>query len=214
VLEERSLPSVVNWTGTAGNFDWDTAANWDSRAVPGATDDVVISQSGITVTHAANVGESINSLSSQANLNWQAGSFTAAGQVVFDGDSASIAGAYQAGSTVELNHAQVSLSGPVTALGATSLDYGCGVHLQPATPQTLTLRYTSGRDHAGNFNESINSLSSQANINWQNGSLALASNSSVSGAFNNAGAITIHGNTLALNGRAPIPAASLSLAAP
>ena len=72
LLEDRTLPSTVNWINPAGG-DWDTAGNWqDSLGVnrlPGAADDVVISQSGITVSHAAGVTDSVNSLTSQAAIS-------------------------------------------------------------------------------------------------------------------------------------------------
>lgn len=67
-LEDRVLPSTVSWvSGTSGG--WTTAANWSTGAVPGAGDDVVISQSdAVTVTLAAST--SIHSLSlTGATLN-------------------------------------------------------------------------------------------------------------------------------------------------
>src|SRR6516165_8555205 len=59
-LETRLAPATVSWISATGG-DWDTASNWSGGAVPGATDDVVINQSGITVTHATGTIDSINS---------------------------------------------------------------------------------------------------------------------------------------------------------
>jgi len=74
-LEDRAAPAVVNWTGAAGDFNRETPGNWDSGTVPGSADDVVTNASGITVPHASNASESIDSLTS-ANLNWQNGELT------------------------------------------------------------------------------------------------------------------------------------------
>ncbi len=41
-MEARTLLSAVFWTGTAGDNNWDTPANWNDEAVPGPTDDVTI----------------------------------------------------------------------------------------------------------------------------------------------------------------------------
>ena len=44
-LEDRTLLSSITWTGTAGDNNWDTAANWSSDAVPTVSDDVVVDSS-------------------------------------------------------------------------------------------------------------------------------------------------------------------------
>jgi hypothetical protein len=54
-LEDRTVPSTVNWVGGSG--DWGTASNWlDARTgthhVPTASDDAIINVAGVTVTHA------------------------------------------------------------------------------------------------------------------------------------------------------------------
>jgi hypothetical protein len=54
VLEDRSLPSTVNWIGGSGN--WNDATRWldamtGTNHVPTASDDAVIAVDGITVTH-------------------------------------------------------------------------------------------------------------------------------------------------------------------
>src|SRR5262245_17966825 len=51
VLEDRTLPAIVFWTNPSGG-DWADAANWDTGALPGSLDDVVIDVPGnVTVTH-------------------------------------------------------------------------------------------------------------------------------------------------------------------
>jgi hypothetical protein len=49
-----SLPGPVTWTNPSGG-DWDTSGNWNTGAVPAATDDVVINNSlnaGAAITHS------------------------------------------------------------------------------------------------------------------------------------------------------------------
>ena len=41
-LEDRLAPNV-SWTGSAGTLNWTDKDNWSSHAVPGASDDVMIS---------------------------------------------------------------------------------------------------------------------------------------------------------------------------
>jgi hypothetical protein len=80
VLEERTLPSTVNWIGGSG--DWDTPANWldtstNTNHVPGATDDAVINTSGISVTHASGA-DSVNSVASTDAIVISGGSLSVA----------------------------------------------------------------------------------------------------------------------------------------
>jgi hypothetical protein len=61
-LEERTVPAPVSWINAAGG-DWGTTSNWSTGAVPGAADDVTINLPGsVTVTHSANVTDTIHSL--------------------------------------------------------------------------------------------------------------------------------------------------------
>ncbi|MBV9125361.1 MAG: Ig-like domain repeat protein, partial [Planctomycetes bacterium] len=54
-LEDRTAPALVTWTGLAGDSNWDTAANWSGNAAPTSSDDVQISNSSVTLDHAATV---------------------------------------------------------------------------------------------------------------------------------------------------------------
>src|SRR5262249_16450262 len=58
--------------------------NWDANRVPGAADDAVISLTGITVTHSANVIDSIKSLTSQAAVNLSGGTLNVSGTLHAD----------------------------------------------------------------------------------------------------------------------------------
>jgi hypothetical protein len=77
-LEDRTVPSTVNWINPAGG-DWDTASNWRDAAtganrVPGTTDDAVIGFNGIIVTHASSASDLVHSLMSQGTLSVSKGS--------------------------------------------------------------------------------------------------------------------------------------------
>jgi hypothetical protein len=77
-LDDRVLPSTVNWINPAGG-NWDTASNWQDAAtganrVPGPTDDAVIGFDSIAVTHPNSVSDSVHSLTSQAALTVSSGS--------------------------------------------------------------------------------------------------------------------------------------------
>jgi hypothetical protein len=76
-IEGRILLSGVSWVGTGGG-DWDTAANWSTGKVPGASDDVTINKPGITVTHNLSQSDSVHSLTSQDALSFSAGSLSIA----------------------------------------------------------------------------------------------------------------------------------------
>jgi hypothetical protein len=71
-LERREVPAVVTWIGptTGGNFA--DAADWSTKAVPGALDDAVI-PAGDTVASSAN--ETVNSLTA-TNFQITGGTFT------------------------------------------------------------------------------------------------------------------------------------------
>jgi hypothetical protein len=52
-LEGRLTPSSVTWTGDGDGSSWGDAANWDSRTVPTAADDVTASSSTPVVVQGA-----------------------------------------------------------------------------------------------------------------------------------------------------------------
>ena len=211
-LEHRYLLTAVSWDGGGNDFNWDNPLNWNADVLPGISDDVVIDQSGITITHAANVNERINSLSSQANLDWQAGTLTAAGQVHLQNSKATIAGVYQAGSTLVENFADLTLNGVVTGLGDVRVGFHGKLNLTPAVAQTLTVPSVSlffgsvegidslvvtGQilcDRDGSINVT-GTTTVQGGITWTGGEFGLGN-----GQLINLGQVTQSGNLYVSNG--------------
>ena len=68
------IQAPVHWVGT-GSGNWDVASNWSTDAIPGSGDDVVITQTGITITVEAG-SQAAHSLMSSANIAVAGGSLT------------------------------------------------------------------------------------------------------------------------------------------
>ena len=78
-LENRRLLSNVSWTGGAGTLNWTDANNWSNHAVPGTSDNVMITTSVAGAITISSVARSINSLTdSTASLALSGGSLTLA----------------------------------------------------------------------------------------------------------------------------------------
>ena len=78
------------------------------------------------------------------NITFEGGTFTVAGALtanpyVYNFANVSVAGPYLAGSTSVYRDAQLTLNGPVLAMGDVSVDYGSGLTLNPVTPETMAL---------------------------------------------------------------------------
>jgi hypothetical protein len=117
-LEDRSLPSTVTWTGAAGDFNWDTAGNWDSRTVPGPSDDVFIETPGITVNHTNALAlDSVASLNSDALIAVAAGSLSITGSPIQPTN-------FYAGLT--MSGGQVTVGFGVSSLSVASIDVSAG----------------------------------------------------------------------------------------
>jgi hypothetical protein len=121
----------MNWTGAAGDNNWDTAANWDigsavATSAPAAGDDVVINTGTVNLSHAATV----NSLSlsgslsvggaftTTAGLSLLGGTLTGSGDVIVQGPFTWSGGTLRGATTSSLTAgAGMSLSGNQTLDG-------------------------------------------------------------------------------------------------
>src|SRR5262249_5621731 len=72
-LEERALLSTITWAADVSG-DWDNPAMWTGGVLPGPGDDVSIPFADITVTHGASTSDTVNTLTSQADIVISSGS--------------------------------------------------------------------------------------------------------------------------------------------
>jgi hypothetical protein len=175
-LEDRVMLSTVHWINTAGG-NWGTAANWDSHAVPGASDDVIIDVPGnVTIIHDTGT-DTVHSLVSQQNLMLSgtssltiSGSFMeSSGRTVTARDSARLsvngtttttgADLTAAGGTISLNGSATITGGHVTALGGALTLAGVttltGVNLSAESGGTISLPSATGYDGTGNVSLTV-----------------------------------------------------------
>jgi hypothetical protein len=122
-LESRIAPATVNWINAVGG-DWDLPANWDSGKLPGAGDDVVISQTGITITHSTAASDAIHSLTSQANLSLSAGALSIATAATLSGPLTLAGAALASASDLTLNGGFIWSSGTLNAKGTITAQGG------------------------------------------------------------------------------------------
>ena len=101
---QLAAAATVTWDGGGLDFNWNNPANWDTDALPGSTDAVIIDVVGdITVTHSSGT-TSIYSLSSEEAL-------------VLSGGSFAITGASTANSTLTLSGGTLTGAGDLTVDG-------------------------------------------------------------------------------------------------
>src|SRR5438270_12577567 len=78
LLEDRSVPAIVTWTGKGDGVSWGDGGNWDGAggAAPGPADNAQIASAfaGTTITSSGPVV--VNCVVSDANLSISGGSFT------------------------------------------------------------------------------------------------------------------------------------------
>jgi hypothetical protein len=118
-LEERTLLSTVSWINPSGG-DWDTPSNWSTGALPGPSDDVVINQPGITVTHSTSAIDTVNSLtisSSQSSLDISGGSLALS-------TTSSIAGTVSIEGATLTTAGNLAVAGPFTNNGSVEVQAG------------------------------------------------------------------------------------------
>ncbi len=116
VMEDRTLLATMLWANSA-NGDWNVAANWVNQAnssdhhVPTSADDAQINFSGISVSYASGSG-SVNSLTSQANLDLSSGSLSIT-------TTSSISGGFTMSGGTFSPASILTVSGPMTWTGGT-----------------------------------------------------------------------------------------------
>jgi len=137
-VEGRTLLSAVLWTGTAGDNNWDTPANWNTDSVPGSADDVTINTSA-NVVHSAGVTDTINSLTSSEPLSITGGTLSIASAssttstLTINGGTLNDAGGLTVGGLLALDTGTLSGSGVVTAKGGIASSVNGGFLIDGST---------------------------------------------------------------------------------
>jgi hypothetical protein len=141
-LEDRTVPSTVTWISTSSG-DWADGSNWSSGSQPGAGDDVVINQPGVTVTHSSG-SDSIHSLTNSADLVLAGGSLAFSTTFRIDGTLE------LNGGTLDLTNKTLDGSGTVTNQSGSSWTLAHSV-IKPTLDNQGTLVAKSGVDVQGSF---------------------------------------------------------------
>jgi fibronectin-binding autotransporter adhesin len=160
LLEDRALPSTVNWIGGSGN--WNDSSHWldattGTNHVPAATDAAVINAAGVTVTHgnsgtdpAQSITISDGTLSLTAGTLDVAGTLSGAGTFILSGGTLAHAnvslgitfttttGSTLSGVTLSNNQDMASASGTATVTGGLTLANNAVISLGNNTG-TLTI---------------------------------------------------------------------------
>ena len=174
------------------NLDWDTAGNWSSGNVPGASDSALISTgatASYAVTHATNAVDTISALTinSGNSLNVSAGSLTVSHLTTLGG-ALSVSGT---GSTVLNGGVDGGTTGQVTVSGG-SLSMNSNANI-------LSFNMSGGTVNApanlivGSYTQSGGMLNLPATFNLQSGSTIAVTGGSISSA-NSAVNISAAGN--------------------
>ncbi|HYT93968.1 MAG TPA: hypothetical protein VEL76_34935, partial [Gemmataceae bacterium] len=85
LLEDRIVPALVTWNGQGDGSSWNDPHNWNTGALPGAADDVVINASPAGTVQFSQGTVTINSLRENGRLQITGGSLTATTGGTLDG---------------------------------------------------------------------------------------------------------------------------------
>jgi hypothetical protein len=125
-LEDRTLPSVVNWIGGSGN--WNDINHWldattGTNHTPTASDDAIIDVAGVTVTHGSGT-DTVHSLSSNEPLLLSGGSLTLAADSTLNSTLAMSNGTLAAQGVLNLNDLFTWSGGTLNGTGHIEADGG------------------------------------------------------------------------------------------
>jgi hypothetical protein len=185
-LEDRALPSVVNWTNPAGG-DWNTPGNWSTGALPGLGDDVVIGTVSGTVTHSSGT-HSVHSLSSASPFTLSGGALTLEAYSALNDAFTLSGGTLTSRGELDLNAAFTWSSGTLAGLGFTVAS--AGITLSSGGGKTLNQQ---ALNNAGTATWTGGNISLSADATWNNltgATFGIQTTGAFSGGtFNNAGTV-------------------------
>ena len=125
VLEDRTVPSAISWTGNGDGSSWGDASNWDSGTVPGPNDDAFIS----TIASARGVSGTdvaVHSLHSDSPVG-------VLGSMSLAADSAVTAVLSVTGSLDIQQGATLTLTGGATLAGTVTIEQGANLSIDANT---------------------------------------------------------------------------------
>src|SRR5262249_13210110 len=119
---------TINWVGTLNGGDgtqWTTAKNWDQNRLPISTDDVCIPPAFVGATIAvgslSSTNQTINSLVTNADINFTIGPLTVVGAATFANNLTLAAGTLTLNGTSSVGGNFTQSGGTLTGSGAFSV---------------------------------------------------------------------------------------------
>ncbi|MFI5459938.1 MAG: hypothetical protein ACHRXM_31345, partial [Isosphaerales bacterium] len=138
-LESRLVLSV-SWINPNGG-NWDTASNWSSDSVPGASDDVTISIAVTNpITHSSSQSDFVNSITSTDPIVLSGGSLSIASTSTFS-NTVTLSGGTLAGGPISLTNGATLVG---TSSGGTLSGVTFNGTLDLATNNAANVTVTSG----------------------------------------------------------------------
>ncbi len=167
-VEPRTLLSAVNWTGDGNDSNWDTAANWNTNAVPGPSDDVTINVP-VSVVHSANVNDSINSLNSNFALTISGGSLSIAAASTINSTLSIVGGTLTGAGDLSVSQLVTLTQGTLSGSGA--LNANGGMMIDPSGNSAGQYFFIDGRTVNNAINHGAVWVGSNSNIQMSNGAV-------------------------------------------
>ena len=142
-LEDRALLATITWANDVSG-DWDNPSMWTGGALPGPSDDAVISFSDITVTHDTSPSDAVDSVNCAATLDLSSGSLsidtTSASQ-----PTSTVSGQFNlSGASLQVLSGNVNLTGGGTISGSVAATAGTSLGLSGQVLTTSSVVSSDG----------------------------------------------------------------------
>ncbi|MGO9915353.1 MAG: hypothetical protein ACLQIB_11655, partial [Isosphaeraceae bacterium] len=164
-LERRVVLSPVSWINPNGG-DWDTAANWSSDAVPGASDDVTISIAvSNPITHSSSQSDFVDSITSSDPIVLSGGSLSIANASTFS-NTVTLSGGTLAGGPISMTNGATMVGTYNNGSGGTLSGVTFDGTLDLSTNDSANVTVTSGLTLNGTINLGNASGSTYGRLNF------------------------------------------------
>src|SRR5271166_2972517 len=199
-MEDRTLLATMLWA-SAVNGDWDVASNWvnsgnsSDHHVPTSTDDAVINQAGITITHNQSTSYSVNSISIPSNasaLSISSGTLSIAATSNLAGGLNLSGGTLSGTGSVNVSGPTTWTGGTMSGSGVTAADGGLAVG---GTAAANYFEYLSGRELDNYGAATLNAYAPYSNGFYVSGGAVLDNEAGGTLAFGSDTSIYANGGT-------------------